>query len=130
MKILLTGAGVFVGPYFVEAIRRLYRSGLDIVATSKDPGDHPVLGPIVPLDVGDGAAVDEIISVQRPTHVVHLAGIAATTAANADPETAWRVHLHGTLNLARSVMKWVPDCWLIHIGSGMVYGKRPRPAGR
>lgn len=129
MKVLLTGAGGFVAPYFVEAVRRLYQSGLDIVATSKNPGNHPVLGPIVPLDIADPGAVDDIIATQRPTHLVHLAGIAATTAANADPETTWRVHLHGTLNLARSIIKRVPDSWLIHIGSGMVYGETGK-AGR
>ena len=129
MKVLLTGAGGFVGPYFVEAIRRLYQDDLEIVATSKDPCDHPVLGSIILLDVTDPTAIDQIIAAQKPTHVVHLAGIAATTTANADPEMTWRVHLHGTLDLARSIMKRVPDCWLIHVGSGMVYGETAE-AGR
>jgi len=129
MRVLLTGAGGFVGPHVVEAVRRLYKSGLDIVATSREPADHPTLGRIISLDVADPAAVDDIIATQKPTHVVHLAGIAAPAAANADPEMTWCVHVHGALNLARSIMKRAPDCWLIHIGSGMVYGETAK-AGR
>ena len=129
MRVLLTGAGGFVGPYLVKAIRHLSQSGIEIISTSKDPGYHEVLGPIIPLDVTDPSAIDAIIVDKHPTHVVHLAGIAAITAANADPETTWRVHLHGTLELARAIMKRVPDCWLVHVGSGMVYGESAK-AGR
>jgi GDP-4-dehydro-6-deoxy-D-mannose reductase len=45
------------------------------------------------------------------------------------PEEAWRVNLHGTLNLAHVLLKRAPDCWLIHVRSGLVYGESAK-AGR
>lgn len=49
--------------------------------------------------------------------------------ADTDPDEAWQVHLHGTLNLARVIMRSAPDCWLIQVGSGLVYGESAK-AGR
>lgn len=121
-RVLLTGALGFVGPYLAEALRRVCGSGVEIIATSKDPGEHPLFGPVMALDVTNRVALEAAIGGRHPTHVVHLAGIAATAAANADPETSWRVNLHGTLELARAILRRAPDCWLISIGSGMVYG--------
>src|SRR5664279_6229666 len=116
-RVLVTGALGFVGPYLVEALRRLYESNIEIIATAKESGQHPLLGPIMALDVTDRAALDAAIRSVNPTHVINLAGIAAPTAANASPEDAWRVHLHGTLHLARVILQRAPDCWLIHVGS-------------
>jgi GDP-4-dehydro-6-deoxy-D-mannose reductase len=123
MKILLTGASGFVGPHLAEALRKLCGGDSEIIATGIVPGQRPRLGAVMALDVTDHVALDTVIKTKRPTHVIHLAGIAAPSAANADPEASWRVHLYGTLALARAILKSAPDCWLIHIGSGMVYGE-------
>src|SRR5664280_2304283 len=128
-RVLVTGALGFVGPYLIETLRRLYESNIEIIATAKESGQHALLGPVMALDVTDRAALEAAIRGVNPTHVMHLAGIAAPTAANADPEEAWRVHLHGTLDLARVILQRAPDCWLIHVGSGMVYGESAK-AGR
>jgi GDP-4-dehydro-6-deoxy-D-mannose reductase len=37
--------------------------------------------------------------------------------------------LHGTLNLAHVLLKRAPDCWLINVGSALVYGESAK-AGR
>ncbi|MDF2811323.1 MAG: NAD-dependent epimerase/dehydratase, partial [Microvirga sp.] len=62
-----------------------------------------------------------------PTHVINLAGLAAPAAARADPQAAWDVHVRGVLNLAQGILDGAPDCWLIHVGSGMVYGDSAKP---
>jgi GDP-4-dehydro-6-deoxy-D-mannose reductase len=128
-RVLVTGALGFVGPYLVEALRRSYDGNIEIIATAKEAGHHALLGPVMALDITDRAALDAAIRSVNPTHVVNLAGIAAPTDANADPEDAWLVHLHGTLHLARVILQRAPDCWLIHVGSGMVYGASAK-AGR
>jgi nucleoside-diphosphate-sugar epimerase len=65
-------------------------------------------------------AVVAKISWSRPTHVVHLAGIAAIPKVSGNVLTAWTTHVFGTLNLARAILKHAPDCLLIFAGSGQV----------
>src|SRR5262249_52275592 len=127
MKVLLTGARGFVGPYLTEALRRQFGNDAEITGTVKDK--EQLSDSDLALDITDRTAVESVISDKRPTHIVHLAGIAAPTAANADPETTWQVHLRGTLELARAILKLAPDCCLVHVGSGMVYGDSAK-AGR
>ena len=53
----------------------------------------------------DAAAVDALVAAVRPDACLHLAAIAAIPAARQDPDLAWRVNLHGTLALARAVLR-------------------------
>ena len=122
MRALLTGATGFVGPYVAEALRHACGADVEIVATAPKPGQHPQFGSVLGVDVTDRDGIASTLMATRPTHLIHLAGIAAPAAANADFETTWRVHLDGTLNVARAIMRHTPDCWLIYIGSGMIYG--------
>jgi GDP-4-dehydro-6-deoxy-D-mannose reductase len=116
MRVLVTGAAGFVGPHLAEALRRL-RSDLELIETGTVGS-----GTVEQLDVSDWHAVDSAIARHRPTHVVHLAGIAAPVAAARAPEVAWRVNLDGTLAIANSILANAPDCWLINAGSGLIYG--------
>lgn len=123
MRVLITGARGFVGPYVFDALHSVCGSDISVIATSKDGGSHPVLGQIEALDVTDKVAVQDAIVRHRPTHVVHLAAVAALGAARADPENTWRIHVQGALNVAHAILEKAPECWLLHVGSGLVYGE-------
>lgn len=129
MRVLITGARGFVGPYVCDALRNICGRDCVVVATSKDGGPHPAFGQIEALDVTDTAAVHDAIARHRPTHVIHLAAVAALGAAQADPQNTWRIHVGGALNVANAVLDKAPDCWLVHVGSGLVYGESAK-AGR
>ncbi|WP_246680763.1 GDP-mannose 4,6-dehydratase [Mesorhizobium sp. B3-1-9] len=122
-RVLVTGASGFVGPYVCDALRRICGPDVVVVATSKDGGPHPAFGEVEPLDVTDATAVHDAIVRHRPTHVIHLAALAALGAAQANPQNTWRIHVEGALNVAHAILDKVPDCWLIHVGSGLVYGE-------
>jgi GDP-4-dehydro-6-deoxy-D-mannose reductase len=79
------------------------------------------------LDVTDESAVTSAIRHFAPSHIVHLAGLAAIPAASANATVAWQIHLFGTLNLANAILKHAPDCTLVFVGSGQVYGSTARP---
>lgn len=121
MRVLVTGAAGFVAPYVVEALRSVCGPGLELILTARRAGDT-----IEPLDVTNRSAVNDIIARFRPTHVVHLAGIAAPSAAASAPDVAWHVHLQGTLNIAYAILTNAPNCWLINAGTGLIYGENAK----
>ncbi|RAZ92879.1 oxidoreductase [Mesorhizobium hawassense] len=123
MRVLITGAKGFVGPYVYDALRSVCGAEVAVIATSKDGGPHPAFGHVEALDVTDPAAVHDAIARHRPTHVINLAAVAALGAAQADPQNTWRIHVGGALNVANAVLANAPGCWLIHVGSGLVYGE-------
>lgn len=121
-RVLITGAGGFVGPHLIDALRRICGRDVTVLATAKNGRVLSELDRLESLDICDIEATAEAISGWRPTHVVNLAGIAAPAAAGADPQAAWEVHLRGSRNLARAILSAAPHCWLLHVGSGLVYG--------
>ena len=98
-RILITGARGFVGPYLVKALRCTLGSDVLLLPTARQAEEHSALGSVEALDVGDCNAVDNLVARWGPTHIVQLAGIASPSAARVDPQAAWRVHLHGSLNV-------------------------------
>jgi GDP-4-dehydro-6-deoxy-D-mannose reductase len=126
MRVLLTGARGFVGPYVAQALRRVCGEVL-VLATGTAPGQHALLGAVSALDVTDPAAVSTAIRQFQPTHVINLAGLAAPAAAAADPGLAWQVHVQGPINLARAILDHAPECCLLNVGSGLVYGESAKP---
>ena len=117
MRVLITGASGFVGSHFMEALRDVCPASAELMPTAKTAE-----GGAEALDITDRVAIDAAVARYRPSHVMHLAGIAAVPAAASAPDVTWRVHLNGTLNLARAILETVPDCFLINAGSGLIYG--------
>ena len=120
--ILLTGADGFVGPYVVKALHEMCAPA-DIIVTTKGGGHHPAFGKTRKLDVTDMENVDAVIAQASPTHVVHLAGIAAVATASHDPDAAWAVNVGGARHVARAILTHTPDCWMLNVGSGLIYGE-------
>jgi GDP-4-dehydro-6-deoxy-D-mannose reductase len=127
MRILITGAHGFVGPHLVAKLQHKFKHRIELCVTSRIGGVDPNLGLIETLDVTDAYAVNQCVASFRPSHVVHLAGLAAIRTAIANTSVAWQVHLFGTLNVANAILGQIPNCTLISIGSGQVYGASARP---
>lgn len=121
MKLLITGAGGFVAPHAARAFAARV-PGLGIVAASWKGGPAPGFAQTIALDVSDAAALAAALETHRPTHVLHLAGVAAPQQAGADPEAAWRINTLGTLALARAILRVSPQTTLLNAGSGAAYG--------
>src|SRR4051794_16792537 len=117
MKILITGASGFVGRNLMHVVHHMLGSKATVFATARRAVEDQVLGSIASLDVRDGSAVAASIAQIKPTHIVHLAGLALVTSAQSKPAAAWDVHLGGTLNVAHAILKHVPDCILLYVGS-------------
>jgi GDP-4-dehydro-6-deoxy-D-mannose reductase len=126
MKILITGGAGFVGSYLIDSLRQEFGDQVEICLTSKSGEISSSNLPVDPLDVTDETAVTSAIRRFTPSHIVHLAGLAAIPAASANAAVAWQIHLFGTLNLAHAILKQAPNCTLLFVGSGQVYGSTGR----
>jgi GDP-4-dehydro-6-deoxy-D-mannose reductase len=126
-RILITGATGFVGLHLATAIHGTFGSGAEIIPTALHAGSDPALGDVIALDVTDPSAVTKTIAELQPSHVVNLAALAAPSAANADPSASWRVHLDGPRHIGRAILQAAPACVLVHVGSGLAYGKNRPP---
>ena len=108
----MTGASGFVGGHLAPLLRAAFpRAVLTLCGTGAEQ-----------LDVTDANAVRALVARVRPEACVHLAGIAAPPMARRDPDAAWRVNVGGSLALGQAILAEAPDCQLLFISSGEVYG--------
>lgn len=106
-RILLTGAGGFVGRHLVAALAARYPEAALLTDF---------------LDVRDAAAVAAAVAAGRPDVCVHLAAVSTAAAAQRDEAHAWAVNLHGTLHLAHAILRHVPQCQLVFASTADAYG--------
>ena len=121
-RLLITGADGFVGRHVVQATMLDRGDLFEVRPTARFSRPDDQFGRFEELDVTDCASVDASIADFAPTHVLHLAGITATSRAVVDARAMWEVNLHGTLNVASALLRLAPECCLVFVGSGLVYG--------
>jgi GDP-4-dehydro-6-deoxy-D-mannose reductase len=74
------------------------------------------------FDITDAAAVSDAVRQGAPDTCIHLAAISTNGQATPDEDHAWKVNLHGTLHLARAIMREAPNCQLVFASSADAYG--------
>ena len=114
-RLLLTGASGFVGRHLVPRLRAAFpECALTLCGSAPD---------MLALDITHPDAVEALVAAVQPEACVHLAAISAIPTARQDPERAWRVNLHGTLTLARAVLRHAPACSFLFVSSADIYGR-------
>ena len=112
-RILVTGAGGFVGQWALARLSAALPSA-ELLAAGH--------GAALALDVTRPEEVDALVRRARPTALIHLAGMSSPVKARAETRAAWDVNLFGTMNLAESVLRHVPEARFINAGSSEIYG--------
>ncbi|MHB2204960.1 NAD-dependent epimerase/dehydratase family protein [Methylobacterium sp. CM6257] len=121
MRVLVTGAGDYLGRRLLEALRQGLPPGSRILGI--DRSAQPPLDGVTFLDVDpfDAGKLAEAVAAFRPTLVFHLAALASVAQSSETPSYAWRADLLGTLNLAEAVAK--TRAALVFLSASVVYGE-------
>ena len=112
MKVLVTGAGGFVGRWLTK---ELDEAGHEVIAAGHSD-----------LDVTEVVAVDAVMRRHSPDAIAHLAGVSFAPAAAADPEGTLRLAVNGTLSVIEAMRRQARTPALLITGSGEVY-RTPSP---
>ena len=124
-RLLVTGAGRFVGRHLLAALRARFPATLLIAAVRPEDGALPPLAGadrVVPFDLLEPAACSAMIAETRPDGPVHLAAQPSVAASFGDPLASWGANLMGMIALAEAVMREARHCRFVLASSAEVYG--------
>jgi dTDP-4-dehydrorhamnose reductase len=107
MKVLITGANGQLG----RALQATVRLGVSIIAAGS-----------AELDIGDAAAVDALLSAERPDAIFNAAAYTAVDKAESEEALAMRINAEGVANLARGAA--AVGARLVHVSTDFVFDGR------
>ncbi|MCJ2136414.1 NAD(P)-dependent oxidoreductase [Methylobacterium sp. J-026] len=129
MRVLVTGAGDYLGRRLLEALRRDLPAGSRILGIDRTPQPSLDGVPFLVVDPFDADSLAEAVAAFDPTLVFHLAALASVAQSSETPSYAWRADLLGTLNLAEALA--TTRATLVFLSATVVYGEafedRTRP---
>jgi GDP-4-dehydro-6-deoxy-D-mannose reductase len=121
-RILITGAAGFVGGWLLRRLETGVGCNFDIFAGARDGKIPSSLAKTVRFDIADRKAVDKALRAVKPSAVIHLAALSTVKEARAAPRRAWEVNLHGTMNIAESMLEHCPQSVFVFVSTSEVYG--------
>ncbi len=119
-RILLTGAGGFVGRHMVPALRLAFTDAT-LIAGGRET-EVPGTDARVRLDLMEPAGLPDAVAEARPDFVIHLAAQADVALGFRDPVTTWSTNAIGTVALGEAVLRAAPAAGFVFASSGEVYG--------
>lgn len=126
MRVLVTGAGDFLGRRLLESLRAALPPGSRILGI--DRAEPPALAGVegARVESFDAGRLAAVVGAFDPTFVFHLAALASVAQSSETPAHAWRADLLGTLNLAEALAR--TRAGVVFLSSTVVYGAAFRRA--
>lgn len=117
MRVLLTGAGGFIGGYL--AAKLLQVENVEVILSSRSPPKSSRTPSVAhfPADLANETDVERLVSAARPDIVVHAAGLVRGTA-----ERLFRENAAATSVLVDALIAKAANARLIALGSASEYG--------
>jgi GDP-4-dehydro-6-deoxy-D-mannose reductase len=117
MRVLVTGAGGFVGRHLCEHLAAHDDQPIPIGWPASSAQDDAKS-----VDVTDAQAVRDAVEAARPDAVVHLAGLSSVAASHRDPSRTFAVNALGAVNVLAAVQQIAPGARVLLVGSSEMYG--------
>jgi GDP-4-dehydro-6-deoxy-D-mannose reductase len=120
-RILVTGAGGFVGKPLLAALRSTFPDAM-LVAGRRSGETCPGADEEHAFDLLSVDSIRALVAAARPDACIHLAALSAVSESFKNPDTVWHANVEGTRALAAALMAEVPGCKVLHASSAEVYG--------
>lgn len=118
MKVLVTGAGGFVGGHLIPS---LIEDGHEVVGTGASAASTGMRF----LDIREPELIEAVVKDVKPDRVFHLAGQSSVSLSWQAPSLTYEVNAIGTHHLLDSLNRHVPECRVHVAASSDEYGKVP-----
>lgn len=123
-RILITGAGGFVGRHAMAAFTRGLGPGdaLAGIGNSLSPASQAQIV-LSRINLLDASAITDFVADFRPTHILHLAAASSVQQSIGSAIETWRSNVIGLLNLVKAVVAHAKGTTFFFVSSGEVYGR-------
>jgi dTDP-4-dehydrorhamnose reductase len=125
-NVLITGSNGLLGQKLVHLL--IHNADIELIATSRG---HNKLAQLVPelhfisLDVTDEEQVDKVISVERPTHIIHTAAMTNVDECELNREGCWKLNVDAVQYLVNACEKY--QVHLVHLSTDFVFDGEAGP---
>ena len=118
MRILLTGGAGFVGFHLSGA---LAARGHEVFIADRF-ADRELDRFHLPLQLEHPETIAAAVRAAMPQCIIHLAAQSSVSASWRDPDSTLETNINGSVRLFQTMVKIVPGCRFVFIGSGEEYG--------
>ncbi|MDE5830192.1 MAG: SDR family NAD(P)-dependent oxidoreductase [Clostridia bacterium] len=124
-KVLITGAGGFVGKYLIKEFKDNGYSVIacDIKKTENIDDDIPYFD----MDILNKERIENVFREVMPDYIINLAAISSVGLSWNIPEKTMEVNIIGTINILDAVRKVIPNAKVMLIGSSEEYLESDAP---
>jgi dTDP-4-dehydrorhamnose reductase len=126
MKVLVTGSNGLLGQKLIQLLRQ--EPGLEVVATSRGANKLARLCPevrFVPLDVTDAGQVHQVLSQERPTHLLHTAAMTNVDECELHQTACWEQNVTAVQHLVAACEQY--QIHLLHLSTDFVFSGEEGP---